>query len=680
MIDYYPGGHRRFLLKVIAAIMIVTFVWYDIAWAGDLFYFHPVPANSAKGRLDIEKSVQDVTNYDLLYYNKRKSAADKLLPTGKEKEQSQEFAPGYVQEQQEKHEDIIKQKQASEDMMWQMQDALRKKLQKGGEEDWNLKKRRGGGGEKRGQEGQALKYTLSDYDEDGTPQTLNIYDYNPDGSLKSITSYDITGLDKSRWISKGQEIEDKEGKKFFGSFTGADKEGLTDDRILEKVVYTGSKGEERIDYVLSDYDEEGSPTSVSMYDYNKDGNPENLDEVVTYDLEGLDIDFSKSKDGWADLLTEDRVSKTAVYEGAKGEERVIYVLDDYFIGEDGVNRAGEMSVYDYNNDDDEKNLDEVRTYDISELSNQDNWDEIRQDLLSDDEAILDTYKDRLLTISEFSGEKGGERIEQTYYYEDGIIVERKDYEYEEYEAKYSEHKGKKLTNIYTFDVSGMASEEEKKKKSVIVRNDDGTIDFANSELNGDLVGEDTFSGSGGHEQIQQSFVYEDQTIVERKDYEYENGILKNLYTIDVIGAGTEAEKRRKSSIVRNADGTIDYLASDLNGELAEEAVFEGARGKERISETFSYQDGQIYERKEYDYEGKRLVSIKEYHVSLLESEALKRTRGEGEEAATSYLVGRAGHEQLVRITDAAGVSIFDLGDNAPIDPREIEKYLDESDK
>ncbi|MDD5496291.1 MAG: hypothetical protein PHP46_04220, partial [Candidatus Omnitrophica bacterium] len=680
MIDYYPGGHRRFLLKVIAAIMIVTFVWYDIAWAGDLFSFHPMPISTAKEKIDIEKDAQDVTNYDLLYYNKRKSAADKLLPTGKEKEQSQQFAPGYVQEQQEKHEDIIKQKQSGEEMMWQMQDALRRKLQKGEEEDWNLKKRRGGGGDKRQQGGQALKYTLSDYDEEGNPEKINIYDYNPDGSLKSITSYDIRGLDKSKWISKGQEIEDKEGKKFFGSFTEADMEGLTDDRILEKVIYTGSKGEERIDYVLSEYDEEGNPASVSMYDYNKDGNPENLDEVVTYDLEGLDIDFSKSKDGWEDLLTEDRVSRTAVYEGAKGEEKVIYVLDDYFIGEDGVNRAGEMSVYDYNNDEDEKNLDEVRTYDISELSNQDDWDQIRQELLSDDEAVLDKYKERLITVSEFSGAKGGERIEQTYYYEDGIIVERKDYEYEEYEAKYSEHKGRKLTNIYTFDVSGIASEEEKKKKSVIVRNADGTIDFANSELNGDLIGEDTFSGAGGHERIEQSFVYEDQTIVERKDYEYENGILKSLYTLDVVGEGTEAEKRRKSSIVRNADGTIDFLASDLNGNLAEEAVFGGGRGKEKIVESFSYQDGQIYERKEYNYEGKRLVSIKEYDVSLLESEALKRTRGEGEEASTSYFEGRAGHERLMRITDAAGISIFDLGDNAPIDPREIEEYINQPEK
>ena len=36
MIDYY-APHRKILKKVIASLLVVSFLWYDIAWAGDLF-------------------------------------------------------------------------------------------------------------------------------------------------------------------------------------------------------------------------------------------------------------------------------------------------------------------------------------------------------------------------------------------------------------------------------------------------------------------------------------------------------------------------------------------------------------------------------------------------------------------------------------------------------------------
>ena len=40
------------------------------------------------------------------------------MPTSQEREQSSQFAPGYVQEQQAKHEEIIGLKQDSEDLLW----------------------------------------------------------------------------------------------------------------------------------------------------------------------------------------------------------------------------------------------------------------------------------------------------------------------------------------------------------------------------------------------------------------------------------------------------------------------------------------------------------------------------------------------------------------------------------
>ena len=68
MIDYY-SPHRRIWKKVIASFLVVTFLWYDIAWAGDLFYSgyqpaaaHSVPqgaAASAKTSVTIDKSSVD---------------------------------------------------------------------------------------------------------------------------------------------------------------------------------------------------------------------------------------------------------------------------------------------------------------------------------------------------------------------------------------------------------------------------------------------------------------------------------------------------------------------------------------------------------------------------------------------------------------------------------------------
>ena len=163
MIEYY-SPHKKIWLKVIASVLVVTFLWQDIAGAADLYSYTPADiSNLFQKKLspkELSKLI-DITNYDQLYYNKRQSAADKLLPPGRESESSQKFSPGYVQEQQQKHEEIIRQKQGEEDLLWALQDNLRKRLQKGEEEDWNLKKKRGGG---IGMGGGNVDYTMTDPD------------------------------------------------------------------------------------------------------------------------------------------------------------------------------------------------------------------------------------------------------------------------------------------------------------------------------------------------------------------------------------------------------------------------------------------------------------------------------------------------------------------------------------
>ena len=41
MIEYY-SPHKRIFLKAIAILVVVSFIWYDIAWAADLLYYNPM--------------------------------------------------------------------------------------------------------------------------------------------------------------------------------------------------------------------------------------------------------------------------------------------------------------------------------------------------------------------------------------------------------------------------------------------------------------------------------------------------------------------------------------------------------------------------------------------------------------------------------------------------------------
>ncbi|MDO8536469.1 MAG: hypothetical protein Q7S30_05650, partial [Candidatus Omnitrophota bacterium] len=559
---------------------------------------------------------KEVTNYDMLSYDKKNSVAKELLPTNQEAEQAQAFSPGYVQEQQSKHEAIIRQKQDGEDLLWTLDQGLKRKLKKD-DEEIELKHKRGGGSEG-GRQGRGipLGYTLADYDEEGNPQQLNVYNYNSDGSLKSIVSYDIKGLDASRWTA--QEMTDKDGKKFFGSYDKADTSGLTEGRIMDEVIYTGASGSETIDYILSDFGDDGKPGTVSVYEYNKnaDGN-DNLDEVKTYNVDGEEIDLTKSKSEWIGLLTDDKLSKTTVYQFDKGKEQVNYVLDNYSVNTDGKNSPGRMSVYDYNNntatDANNETLDEVRSYDISAYYGSANWDTVLGELLSDNSAILETRKGDLESVSLFSGSKGSEVISQTFYYEDSAIIQRKDYSYFEYDAKYSDTKKKALRSILTYNTDNADLTPEQRKTAGA----------------GELVSEDLFTGAAGHEQVSQSFTYTDNQITVRKDYEYVNGALAHVYSFDVSGvsgvdaADTEQKKREKSTIVYNADGSIKFTSDEsgpgsvFTGELDEESIFTGVPGKEKIDQTFSYAGGKLVERTDYIYENGRLVDSFKFDTSSL---------------------------------------------------------------
>ena len=145
MITYQTNPAKRLIFKTVAVLLIAAFVWYDISWAGDLYYNNlghtaplgTIPAAGLNPHTNL-KPTKEVTNYDQLSYDKKDSGVGKLLPTGEDSEQAQKFAPGYIQEQQSKHENIIRQKQGTEDLIQSLDQDMKRKLQKEDDEDASL--------------------------------------------------------------------------------------------------------------------------------------------------------------------------------------------------------------------------------------------------------------------------------------------------------------------------------------------------------------------------------------------------------------------------------------------------------------------------------------------------------------------------------------------------------------
>jgi hypothetical protein len=453
--------------------------------------------------------------------------------------------------------------------------------------------------------GAPFDYTLSDWNEDGEPERLDIYNYDDNGNLINITSYDISDIDKSKWLEAGREVEDEDGS-FYGGYI-EDIEDLEkelselEEYIISKIVYkTDKEGRRVVDYVLGGY-KDGTPTTISYYDYDKDGLEKwpfsadyadaALDEIRTYSLEGLEEEIEgNSKDSdWFAQLTDDKLIKTSVFEGKKNYEKVVYTLEDYEKNEDGEYVPTTMSVFDYTKDSDgEDQLTQTRTYDISDYIDSADWESYLADLRFGDEETLAEYENDLSMVALYSGAAGEENVDRVLYYADGQIVERVDYEYEEYEVKYSKHKKKALRKTMRYDTLGLSEEDAKQRGA------------------GVLLEESTFIGPAGGERIDQTFYYDEEgNIIERKDYIYDGeGRLVSTFTFDTEGVEEGVDRREKLGD-EDGDGDIDYEDALLaeNGTLIEESTFKGLKGREKIDQTFYYdEEGNIIVRNDYIYD------------------------------------------------------------------------------
>jgi len=111
--------------------------------------------------------------------------------------------------------------------------------------------------------------------------------------------------------------------------------------------------------------------------------------------------------------------------------------------------------------------------------------------------------------------------------------------------------------------------------------------------------------------------------------------------------------------VRNADGTIDFASSNFNGTFDEEAIYEGTKNHERVSQILGYDGSEITARTDYTYSGRRLTKTSSYDVDGL-TEAAKRAKGAGSllTDGEQFFRGAAGRE---KVSYGTGYSDIDPG-------------------
>ena len=413
--------------------------------------------------------VKEVTNHDMLSYDKRKTGLDALMPSNEDQEQSNKFAPGYIQEQQSKHEDIIKQKQGLEDNLSGMDDNLKRKLNKP-DEEIELKHKVGGPEAKNNSGMQMPNYTLTDFNDQGNPTILNVYEKNSDGSLKCIVSYNISGMDTSRWTGGTKDIG-KNGEKVLASYSNtADITGLGQTNIVETVFYAGSKGSEAIDYILSGY-VNGVAGQVTLYGYDASGT---LTGTRTYNTNGIDSSFKQEdKSQWAGSLTDDKLVSSSVYTGSKGNEKISQTF--YYNYDNGILSVTEKDDYIYNGD----ALTGVFVFNTDGMTDQNKAKEKISDLNGDgiiDEKDAEKWaQDNGVVFdnrSIFTGAAGEEHITETIYYN-----RNPDGSYRVDQTKY-----------FTYDSNGTLIS-------------DSLYDAA-----GNLINEEKYTGSKGYEKVSWSLL------------------------------------------------------------------------------------------------------------------------------------------------------------------------------
>ncbi|MCA9395627.1 MAG: DUF3659 domain-containing protein, partial [Candidatus Omnitrophica bacterium] len=522
-------------------------------------------------------------------------------------------------------------------------------------DDWlkNMRKKKKGSEDEEGRSGNPQEeaerpdYQLTDFDEDGNPMTLIEFEYEGDKLVRTV-SYNVEGLNIDQWLENGRQVNTDDGTAFYG-YKELDHSSLKDELEERKLAIThySLEGDDRnlIDFIESDFDEDGLARQVDVYGYEG----QTLVNVISYDIEGKDLDYEIQmifeqdhlvlKDGFKEKLSEDWIIRLAEYEGEEGKEKIKDVYSDY-TGEEGNNVALHFEVYEHNESGEfeEQSLSRVLKYNIEDLITDSDWSNIKLELLAGNSEYRETS---LETETLYDGDKRGEeRVSQILHYSEGNIVQRDDFFYRSYSPAYGEGDAYAREKVYSFNTDGLNADDARRKASEELKfSDDGRL--VSGSFTGVLISETTSIGSAGHELTDQIFIYDQDEdglymVLQRTDYLYEDGRLIGTYDFDTEFVESMSEAKKKMSGELEFDDEGRLVRGTFSGDLFRETIYEGEKGKERITQVFEYEldeNGKyiVLERSDYVYDADGiLTNVYRFDTSELDltfSEAREKVKG-----------------------------------------------------
>jgi len=267
---------KRNIIRIISWILLFTFSWNQIAYAGDFLSFKPaapltprlealketgelIPGEEIdselpttlpqkdqdeaityfKERYDEEEA--EITNYDIFNYRKGRSGIDGLLPSPQEQESTGTFAPAWLKKQREKSEGVIRQKEVMDNLVEQLLNRRRDR------DDVELPLKKKSGGEDEGPH-KPFDYSLTDPDDLNLPHNFNEF-INPK-DLQGINKYDITMMQIAGWMAGARQEDDDDGVLYW---LGRGSGNPGEDRLVMKILYIGSGDSRKIDKILTGY-------------------------------------------------------------------------------------------------------------------------------------------------------------------------------------------------------------------------------------------------------------------------------------------------------------------------------------------------------------------------------------------------------------------------------------------
>ncbi|MDD5439188.1 MAG: thrombospondin type 3 repeat-containing protein [Candidatus Omnitrophica bacterium] len=438
MIEYQSIIKRSIFHKIIIWILIIIFTWEQVAYGADFAYFNPALQMTAGERLakalfgKLKTSDDEVTNYDLLYYKQRASKVRELLPSEQESDQSSTFSPYYLRKQQYTHEEIIRQKQDTEDLAWQ----LRKRASV--PEELPLKKKKSGG---EGEPGKRPDYQLTNPDEFDDAHNYDDFNFDsPDANanISQTTKFDITQADITHWMQNAISKTDDRGVQYWIGFGDNEPE---EERKIQVIMYFGDKDNRKIQTIFTGYRETEAGKIEAKYriDYTYEG--EAIRETRKYDISG----------------GTDRLVEKSYYEGGKDTNHITKTIT---YGKDGSiierrefkytdNAMRESLLYESNTEENGKGRLVQKTVFVG----------------AKDKELAD------YSLNYYTDENNQSQVSETvvYFYKDGKRAQDSSTNYRFSKSKQITYRG-----VVDTDKNGILSEEElshARKSSMIVYDD-----------------------------------------------------------------------------------------------------------------------------------------------------------------------------------------------------------------